>query len=55
MAVHIGEAAVDAVVADGESFVVDAELVKERGVMKSLWGANRSAMGSSLPGRITVP
>ena len=31
MPVHVGEAAVDAVVADGQSFVVDAEQVQDGG------------------------
>ena len=32
MPVHVGQSAVDAVVADGELFVVDAEQVQHRGV-----------------------
>ena len=32
VAVHVGEAAVDAVLAEGELFVIDAEKVKEGGV-----------------------
>ena len=46
MAVHIGEPAVDAVMAEGEPFVVDAQQVKHGGVhVVAVEGIFRSLLG----------